>query len=75
MERLVQDSLNYYNAVPASCTFRQHASKHVREEYTMTHYTVTELNEFSCPCISVTDVCRLIEQSALLVIDVRPQYE
>uniref|UniRef100_A0A0R3RWD2 Protein kinase domain-containing protein n=1 Tax=Elaeophora elaphi TaxID=1147741 RepID=A0A0R3RWD2_9BILA len=75
MERLVQYSLNYYNAVPASCTFRQYASKHVREEYAMTHYTVTELNEFCCPRISAADVIRLTECSSLLVIDVRPQYE
>ncbi|KAL3982387.1 Rab-GTPase-TBC domain family protein [Acanthocheilonema viteae] len=75
MERLVQYSLNYYNIVPASCTFRQYASKHVREEYAMTHYTVTELNEFCCPRISATDVIRLTEYSSLLVIDVRPQYE
>ncbi|OZC11044.1 hypothetical protein X798_01870 [Onchocerca flexuosa] len=75
MERLVQCSLNYYNTVPASCTFRQHASKHVREEYAMTHYTVTELNEFCCPRISAADIIRLTEHSSLLVVDVRPQYE
>uniref|UniRef100_A0A8R1XUT7 TBC domain-containing protein kinase-like protein n=1 Tax=Onchocerca volvulus TaxID=6282 RepID=A0A8R1XUT7_ONCVO len=75
MERLVQCSLNYYNTVPASCTFRQHASKHVREEYAMTHYTVTELNEFCCPRISVADIIRLTEHSSLLIVDVRPQYE
>uniref|UniRef100_A0A915PHP3 Rhodanese domain-containing protein n=1 Tax=Setaria digitata TaxID=48799 RepID=A0A915PHP3_9BILA len=75
MERLVQSSLNYYKTVPASCTFRQFASKHVREEYEMTHYTVTELNEFCCPRISAVDVIRLTEHSSLLVIDVRPQYE
>uniref|UniRef100_A0AAF5RT77 TBCK protein kinase n=1 Tax=Wuchereria bancrofti TaxID=6293 RepID=A0AAF5RT77_WUCBA len=75
MERLVQYSLNYYNTVPASCTFRQFASKHVREEYAMTHYTVAELNEFCCPRISATDVIRLTEHSSLLVVDVRPQYE
>lgn len=75
MERLVQYSLNYYNIVPPSCTFRQYASKHVREEYAMTHYTVTELNEFCCPRISATDVIRLTEHSSLLIVDVRPQYE
>ncbi|VDO15666.1 unnamed protein product, partial [Brugia timori] len=69
MERLVQYSLNYYNAVPASCTFRQFASKHVREEYAMTHYTVAELNEFCCPRISITDFIRLTEHSSLLVVD------
>lgn len=75
MERLVRCSLYYYNTVPASCSFRQYASKHVREEYAMTHYTVTELNEFCCPLISATDVVRLTEHSSLLIIDVRPQYE
>uniref|UniRef100_A0A1I7W136 TBCK protein kinase n=1 Tax=Loa loa TaxID=7209 RepID=A0A1I7W136_LOALO len=75
MERLVQCSLNYYNNVPASCTFRQYASKHIREEYAMTHYTITELDEFCCPRISATDVIRLTEHSLLLVVDVRPQYE
>ncbi|KAM3725988.1 TBC domain-containing protein kinase-like protein [Dirofilaria immitis] len=75
MERLVQYSVTYYNTVPASCTFRRYASKHVREEYAMTHYTATELNEFCCPRISAADIVRLTEHSSLLVVDVRPQYE
>ncbi|VDM96316.1 unnamed protein product [Thelazia callipaeda] len=75
MERLVQNSLNYYHDVPSSCTFRQHASKHVREEYIMKHYSLTELSTFCCPRISAVDVRRLTQHSSLLVIDVRPQYE
>lgn len=75
MERLIQDSLKYYNTVPPSCTFRQYASKNVREQYDMKHYSVSELNDFCCPRISAVDVSRLIKCSSLLVIDVRSQYE
>lgn len=75
MDCIVQKSLNYYANVPASCTFREHASKHVREKFDMKHLTVSELHEFSCPRISPIDLARLVERSSVLIIDVRPQYE
>lgn len=75
IERIVQDSQALYRMVPTSCTYRRHSSHHLRETHSLSHLGVNELKDLCCPRISATDVSRLIDNSSVLIIDVRAQNE
>ncbi|MFH4978876.1 hypothetical protein AB6A40_005585 [Gnathostoma spinigerum] len=75
IEQVVQASYFFYKAIPSSCTFRCHASSHVRKVHKMERLSVSQLKEFSCPRISADDLISLIDCDAVLVIDVRATNE
>lgn len=71
MEHILLYSQSLYDSVPASCTYRKHSSKHVREVHSMKQLSVNDLKEYSCPRLSVVDLIRLINTSSVLIVDVR----
>uniref|UniRef100_A0A0N5AET7 TBC domain-containing protein kinase-like protein n=1 Tax=Syphacia muris TaxID=451379 RepID=A0A0N5AET7_9BILA len=75
IERIVQESQAIYSFVPPSCTFRSHASTHLREPILLKPYSIDLLKQCHCPRISAEDFIRLFDRSLCLIIDIRTQQE
>ncbi|KAK0397658.1 hypothetical protein QR680_002206 [Steinernema hermaphroditum] len=76
IDQVVGDSLRFYNDVPQSCAYRQHAAFHLDENHgCLTNYSVNQLREFHCPRISSHDMLTLLNTESILIIDVRSSVE
>uniref|UniRef100_A0A1I7ZAU9 TBC domain-containing protein kinase-like protein n=1 Tax=Steinernema glaseri TaxID=37863 RepID=A0A1I7ZAU9_9BILA len=76
IDQVVGDSLSFYNSVPQSCAYRQHATCHLDENHgQLIDYSVQELREFHCPRISPHDMLTLLKEGTILIIDVRSSVE
>uniref|UniRef100_A0A1I7W709 RNA helicase n=1 Tax=Heterorhabditis bacteriophora TaxID=37862 RepID=A0A1I7W709_HETBA len=81
IERVVADSMYFYERVPPSCAYRFHSIRDLEISYekprslpcSLSPLSYIELKKWDCPRISIEEFTWRVKKELIAIIDIRPQ--